>query len=304
MIRLSTVQVDLDGSWVLQQYASGIRGGTSLADDELFATGLPRMLALFREAGVRATCFVNGLDLQDPGKRDLLARLAEEGHEVASHGLDHQYFHLLDRAQKVRQVSESADLIADLCGSRPRGFRAPGFAVDGELPGVLEQAGYRYDASTFPTVVTPLLAVLERCLFGRSVRAPRFWPLLGSMKPYRPSRENLYRPGTSSLLELPVTTMPLTRLPLHFSYGAHAGAAYLRHGIELAFRRVGVVTFLFHLVDFADPAREGTRSLGPAVPLSRRIALARSVLELLCRRSRVMRADELVETSAPAFAAI
>jgi hypothetical protein len=295
--RLSTVQVDLDGSWVLRQYATGISGSQALSHDRVFATGFPRMLEIFREAGIHATCFVNGADIRDAGKRDLLAQLAAEGHEVASHGVDHSYLHHLDRQQKAAQLRESADLIADLTGARPLGFRAPGFAVDGDVPAVLHEAGYRYDCSAFPTLVTPALAALERCTMGRVVRTPCFWPVIGKQRPYHPCPSNLYRAGDSPLLELPTTTLPLLRLPIHFSYGVLLGALYLRTAVSLALRRLPVVNFVFHLVDFADPVDDAPLP-GPGVPLGRRIALARMVVEMLVRGSRVVTCRELVEVDA------
>jgi polysaccharide deacetylase family protein (PEP-CTERM system associated) len=110
-----------------------------------------RLLGLLAETDVHATFFVLGwvADRQ----RDLIVEIAAAGHEIASHGWEHQRVTALTRDGFRRSVRTSKALLEDLTGHRVWGYRAPSFSI---VPGrewaldVLVEEGYRYDSSLFP----------------------------------------------------------------------------------------------------------------------------------------------------------
>ena len=110
-----------------------------------------RLLALFDEAGVRATFFVLGwvADRQPA----LIAEIARGGHELASHGYGHRLVY--DQApDEFREDVRRAKLtIEDLAGQRVCGYRAPSYSITKRslwALDVLVEEGYTYDASIFP----------------------------------------------------------------------------------------------------------------------------------------------------------
>ncbi len=185
---------------------------------------LPRFEELFAEAGVRATFFVIGHDLEAPEHdeaREVLRRLAAAGHEIGNHTYSHPY----DLCRLPEQVVEAEiRRCHDLCVERigrdatPLGFRAPGYTIDAKVHRVLASRGYRYDSSMFPSPpywLAKLGVMGMMSLRGRSsasvVSDPR--ALLGPADPYRPDPERPWRRGQSPLVELPVAVQPYTRLP-------------------------------------------------------------------------------------------
>jgi polysaccharide deacetylase family protein (PEP-CTERM system associated) len=113
---------------------------------------MDRMLELMAARDVKATCFVLGwVAERTPG---LVRRLAAAGHEVASHGYHHELVHELTEGEFVADVRRSKDVLEGITGERIRGYRAPSFSLtDWAIP-LLEESGFEYDSSFFPTTVT------------------------------------------------------------------------------------------------------------------------------------------------------
>jgi hypothetical protein len=84
----------------------------------------------------------------------------------------------------------------------------------------LKAGGYDYDCSTFPTLIGPLARAYyffhARLDDGqREKRKALFGGLRDGLRPNAPYRWAL---GSGQLLEIPVTTMPFAKVPIHFSY--------------------------------------------------------------------------------------
>jgi polysaccharide deacetylase family protein (PEP-CTERM system associated) len=110
-----------------------------------------RLLELFAEAGVRATFFVLGWVAER--FPTLVQQIASSGHEIASHGYDHQLLYLLTPKQFREDVRSAKAAIESVIGSPVLGYRAPSFSiVETSLWAldVLIEEGYVYDTSIFP----------------------------------------------------------------------------------------------------------------------------------------------------------
>lgn len=291
--RLATVQIDLDGYWVLLQF---LGHAARMEQDPLFESGLPRILDLLDRYRIHATFFINAIDLEDRRRRKLVERVANAGHELANHGLDHAYFSRLPSGEKARQIAESSRILCEFLGRFPRGFRAPGYDLDSEGLSLLQEHGYLYDSSTFPTSFTPLLSLAQWLLSGRSQTSYSWLAhLFAPRGPYRPAAGSLFKRGGTGIVEIPVTVLPMLRLPLNFSYGVLAGAWYFRLGLRWAVMSGIPVNFLFHLVDFADPILDPRFRRVPGIrfPLARRLTLADGVLQFLHQRTEILPTAEL-----------
>ncbi|MGW0334888.1 polysaccharide deacetylase family protein [Streptomyces sp. NPDC003011] len=83
----------------------------------------PDILDTLAEYDVRAMFFVCGEMAAD--HRDLLARMADEGHVVGNHTWSHPLLTRLGRAQIRSQMERTCDVIEEAYGERPAWFRAP-----------------------------------------------------------------------------------------------------------------------------------------------------------------------------------
>jgi polysaccharide deacetylase family protein (PEP-CTERM system associated) len=159
-----------------------------------------RILAVLDEFGALGTFFVLGW-IADKHP-EVVRRIADQGHEIASHGWSHRKVTTLSRDEFRDEVRTSRRLLEDLCGRPVRGYRAPSFSI---VPStawaldILSEEGYRYDSSLFP---------IRRRGYGF---------------PGAESTPHLIRCNSASLLELPLATTVLggLRVPA-------AGGAYFR----------------------------------------------------------------------------
>lgn len=77
-----TVQIDVDGLWVIFQHFGFDYEDTQ---DKMYESAMLRFLDLFDEYGIKATLFVVGQDLFSPAKVGLLKKAVQKGHEIANH---------------------------------------------------------------------------------------------------------------------------------------------------------------------------------------------------------------------------
>lgn len=150
-----------------------------------------RILALFARHEVRATFFTLGWVAERCPQ--MVRRIVEQGHELASHGYDHTRVTQQDREAFRQDVLRTKGILEDLGGTAVLGYRAASYSIGASnlwALDVLEETGHRYSSSIYP---------IEHDLYGMP-EAPRF--------AFRTR-------GAGGLLELPVSTVELfgRRLP-------------------------------------------------------------------------------------------
>ena len=142
-----------------------------------------RILELLDQAHVKATFFTLGWVAERYPQ--LIRRIVQEGHELASHGYAHERASDQDWDSFFTDVNLAKILLEDLTGVEVRGYRAPSFSIGKDNQWAFDcllKAGYRYSSSIYP---------IAHDHYGMP-DAPRF--------AYEA------RPG---LLEIPVTTLRL-----------------------------------------------------------------------------------------------
>ena len=138
------------------------------------------ILRLLDASGARGTFFTLGWVAERYPQ--VVRRIAESGHELASHGYGHQRASDLSPEQFRDDIGRAKRLLEDISGQPVNGYRAPSFSVGKSNPWAFDcirEAGYRYSSSVYP---------IRHDHYGMP-DAPRF--------PYQPI------PG---LTEVPVTT--------------------------------------------------------------------------------------------------
>ncbi|MGH8495257.1 MAG: XrtA system polysaccharide deacetylase [Gammaproteobacteria bacterium] len=143
-----------------------------------------RILELFDAAGVHATFFTLGWIAER--YPEVLRRIAARGHEVASHGYDHERASGQNRDTFREDVMRAKSLLEDITGNAVLGYRAPSYSIGASnlwALDVLAKAGYRYSSSIYP---------VRHDLYGMP-DAPRF----------------PFRAGRDGILEIPISTVRL-----------------------------------------------------------------------------------------------
>ncbi|MEC3949912.1 XrtA system polysaccharide deacetylase [Sphingobium sp. HWE2-09] len=109
------------------------------------------VLDLFAQANVKATFFTLGWVAERYPA--LMRRIADAGHEVASHGYDHARVFTFTPEQFRADLRKSRAILEDASGQAVTGYRAPSFSIDPRTPwahAILAEEGYRYSSSVAP----------------------------------------------------------------------------------------------------------------------------------------------------------
>ncbi|MCB2218501.1 MAG: DUF3473 domain-containing protein [Desulfobulbaceae bacterium] len=97
------------------------------------------------EPNVKATFFVLAWIAQRCP--DLIREIDRRGHEVASHGCNHELCYSMSADKLQEDLRRSRKILGELIGKEIWGYRAPSFSVSNETLGMVQAAGYRYDSS-------------------------------------------------------------------------------------------------------------------------------------------------------------
>ncbi len=174
---------------------------------------LPRLHALFARRSVRPTYLVTHPVVSDPRSADALGALREQGAcEIGAHHhawetppfepedvRRHTYALALPPERFARQVATLTGAIEAAVGARPVSYRSGRFGFSAAHVSTLERAGYLVESSIAP-------------LFYETHKGgPEF--VEAPLEPYFLSYDNASRPGSSSLLELPVSAALNRRYP-------------------------------------------------------------------------------------------
>jgi polysaccharide deacetylase family protein (PEP-CTERM system associated) len=114
-----------------------------------------RLIDILDEHQHKATFFTLGnVAKKHP---DLIRRISDAGHEVASHGYNHDAIFKLTPKQVMEDVTNSVNYLEDASGKKVIGFRAPNFSIREYLfewyCEALAENGLKYDSSLFPMKV-------------------------------------------------------------------------------------------------------------------------------------------------------
>ncbi|TKJ41138.1 polysaccharide deacetylase [candidate division LCP-89 bacterium B3_LCP] len=100
---------------------------------------------------VKATFFVLGWEAQRHPQ--LIRKIFERGHEIATHGEYHRLITSLSRDEFTSDLKSAIEFLEDTTGDKVLGHRAPSFSITDETPWAFEvmtELGLKYDSSVFP----------------------------------------------------------------------------------------------------------------------------------------------------------
>ncbi len=307
-MRAACVNIDLDE---VVHYARihGIDPATIDVAPAITPAALPRLAEILDRLSIPGTAFAIGECLETEPVARAVRDFAAAGHEIGNHSHRHDYRMSARSLPEIGdEIDRGAAAIEARTGTRPVGFRAPGYNVSPALFRALEARGYLYDSSVFPSAPYYLAraAVLAGMrLAGRqshSMAGPAT-VLLAPRGPYRPHPEEIFARGESRLVELPISVAPVTGLPLIGTAITLLPWAVLRPHLTL-FRQRRFLNLELHGADLVDesdglPAEVVRRQRDLAIPAATKLRRLRRVLEWLSGEYPVVTLAALARRYAP-----
>jgi polysaccharide deacetylase family protein (PEP-CTERM system associated) len=183
---INALTIDVEDYFQVSAFAAHVRRTDWDTVECRVERNVDRILTLLADANATATFFALGWIAER--YPELMQRIADGGHELASHGFGHQRASEQSPAEFLADIRLAKAILEDVTGREVRGYRAPSFSIGASNPWAFDailDAGYRYSSSIYP---------IRHDHYGMP-DAPRF--------------AHEVRPG---LLEIPIATVSMLRM--------------------------------------------------------------------------------------------
>lgn len=147
----NALTIDVEDYFQVSAFAPYIARDQWDSHDCRVESNVERILQMLDAHGTKATFFTLGWIAERYPQ--IVRRIVDGGHELASHGYGHQRASDLSEADFFADIESAKKLLEDLSGHEIKGYRAPSFSIgEGNLWAFdcLERAGYRYSSSIYP----------------------------------------------------------------------------------------------------------------------------------------------------------
>jgi len=137
-------------------------------------TTMNEILSFLSQNEIPATIFVQGACLDNPQSgyefKNVIRLAVSNGFEIASHSYSHPVdINSLSESEIENEILKTENLLKELTGTTPKGFRAPYFASGERLWNVLAKKGYLYESSVWQD--EPIVYAIETPS-GRLIQVP------------------------------------------------------------------------------------------------------------------------------------
>ncbi len=288
---IASLSLDLDNQWSYMK-THGDEGWETFPS--YFNLLVPRVVELLHQANLRITFFIVGQDAALEKNHAALRLITDAGHDVGNHSFRHEpWLHLYSEDELEQEIAAAEKYIELATGRRPNCFRGPGFSLSRTVLKVLTRRGYICDASTFPTFMGPFARMyyFMTSKLDKSELAQRdqlFGKMQDGLRPLKPYR---IQTEAGSLIEIPVTTMPWIKIPIHVSYLLYLSVfspllamLYFRMAIAMC-KLTGVqLSLLLHPLDFMggdDNLPEMAFFPAMNLPAARKLKFMRQIFQIL-----------------------
>lgn len=296
--RSASMSIDLDNQWSYMKVHGDI--GWDMYPSYLDIV-VPFILDLLEELNIKITFFIVGKDASIEKNQKLLRTIVERGHEIGNHSFHHESWIKIHSKERIEEeIIRAEESILQATGVRTRCYRGPGFCWSNELFEVLQKRNYLFDASILPTYISPLMRMyyfwnsklskeeleIRKELFGSWKEG--FYPI----KPFN------WRLGNNqTFLEIPVTTMPVFKIPFHMSYllfisgfSIWAMKLYLNFAIFLCKLTNTSPSILLHPLDLISGDRVPQLSFFPGmdIPTQKKVEVFKYALKRINKDFNIM----------------
>ncbi len=295
---LASLSLDLDNKWSYMK-THGDAGWESFPS--YLNVVVPRVLRFLKERNLKITFFIVGQDAALEKNHESLAQISAENHEIGNHSFNHEpWLHLYSRRQLIEEFEKTEEAIGKITNQKLIGFRGPGYSLSPTVLEVLAERGYEYDCSTLPTYIAPLARAYyffkspemseeerekRKKLFGK------FSDGFQSLKPYK------WQIGEKSLVEIPVTTLPIFKTPIHASYVIYLSTfsktlakTYWRTAVEMCKITGTQLSLLLHPLDFLSGEDAPELKFFPAMnlPVEKKLEFVSEILETFAEKFEIV----------------
>jgi peptidoglycan-N-acetylglucosamine deacetylase len=294
---LAALSLDLDNQWSYMK----IHGdeGWDLYPS-YFDIFVPHVLDILDELQLKITFFIVGRDADSEENKKYLRMITERGHEVGNHSYNHEsWLQTYSYEEIEKEIIAAENAIETATGQRPKGFRGPGFSWSEDLLRVLKKREYLYDTSTLPTFLGPIARMYYFSKSGLSKEEKKdrkelfgkFSEGFRKLKPYY-----FHLDGEKSIMEIPVTTIPIIKLPFHLSYLIYLSnisltimKLYLNIAILLCKLTGTPINFLLHPLDIigGDKIQQLAFFPGMNIESDKKVAVFKAVLNRMKKSYRI-----------------
>ena len=299
---LASISLDLDNLWSYLK----THGDEEWKDyPSYYDIFVPYVLDVLRELDIKITFFIVGLDAANLKNKNYLSKISEEGHDIGNHSFSHEvWINQYSRDQFKDDLEKAEKAIFDATGKKTVGFRGPGFSWSKTMLEVLYDHEYIYDASSLPTFIGPFARIYyfwksdfsrEEKLKRRSLFGP-FSEGFRRVKPY-----SWYLGDGKKITEIPITTMPIFKLPFHLSYLIYLNSfspllmkTYLNSALFLCDLTKTPISFLLHPLDIigGDLIKELAFFPGMNIDSKRKVMIFMEVISKLKKKYRLVNMSE------------
>lgn len=295
---LASISLDLDNQWSYMKI-HGDEGWDKYPS--YFDIFVPHVLNVLDELNLKITFFIVGKDTESEENNKYLRMITERGHEVGNHSYHHESWLQTYSPEKIeKEIREAEEAIERVTGQRTTGFRGPGFSWSKDLLKVLESRGYKFDASTLPTYLGPLARMYyfkksDLSKEEKKARKELFGKFSEGFRKLKPYKWDLGE--GKSITEIPVTTMPIFKLPFHLSYLIYLGnismpimKLYLNTAIRMCKITKTPLSFLLHPLDLIGGDQISDLAFFPGMNVSstKKIDIFKKVIQTLSAHYQIM----------------
>ncbi len=262
---LAAVSVDLDeiGNYFA---IHGLEAGSR--SNLVYDVAIARLLDWAGAHSIPLTLFAVGEDLERLQSAATLRSAHRCGHEIANHSYSHKYDLVRrDYSEQIEEITKGANAIQRAVGTRPIGFRAPGYTVSDALFAAMKECDVSYDSSVFPCPAyygAKTSAIAAIALRGRKSRSivDDLRVLTAPTSPYNIGAPYWRRGG--GMRELPIQVTRGLRLPYIGTTLTLAGPIGARWLTRMCLGEP-LVNLELHGIDVLD-ASDGLEALVPHQP--------------------------------------
>lgn len=193
-----------------------------------------RILDLLEVNSATATFFVLGWIAEKIPQ--MISEIYKRGHEIASHGFDHQLISSQSQKEFKEDLKISKVILEEIIDAKVIGYRAPSFSITDWAIDLLKEEGFMYDSSFCPTTLHNRYGRLD----------------LQNIK------SNSIFQFPNGLIEVPISTVNLLKKSIPWAGGAYFRLmpySIFRSGVKNILNRNKIYTFYFHPweIDYEQP---------------------------------------------------